>query len=221
MKKLSFLIIVLIFNSLFSFGQEAIYAVVQNDTVTIWHVETERNCASAYKMEFEIDGTDINLYEVDTVGPIALCLCYFDLSATLTDLAPGNYNVDVYSVGDWASANDTTFWGSTGFTILSGDGLPQLISNSQSDCYDLTSIADHSSTDPVLVYPNPAEGYIYFNSKNDYVQVQIRNTMGQIVIGEENFKSKSKINISGLQAGIYFITIKSSGFERIEKFIKR
>jgi hypothetical protein len=218
MKKLSFLFVVFIFSNLFSFSQEAIYAVVQNDTVTIWHVETERNCAARYKMEFDIIDYKINLFEFDT-GTSANCLCYFDLSATLANLLPGYYEVDVFSFRQ--TFNDTTYLGSTSFTISSGDGLPQFLSYSQSDCYDPTSIDDHSSSEAVQVCPNLAEGCIYIDSENDNVQVHIRNAMGQLVIAEEFFKNNSKINLTGLQAGIYFITIKSSGNERIMKFIKR
>ncbi|HPC35824.1 MAG TPA: hypothetical protein P5268_02845 [Candidatus Marinimicrobia bacterium] len=41
-------------------------AVVQHDTVTISHIQTERNCAARFVLEAEIAGTDILVIERDT-----------------------------------------------------------------------------------------------------------------------------------------------------------
>jgi len=221
MKKLLFLFALIFCLSIFSFSQEAIYAVVQNDTVTIWHVETERNCGSAYKMEFDINGNDITLYQVDTVGAILFCMCHFDLSATLTNLLPGYYEVDVYSVGDGTSANDTTFWGSTSFTILSGDGIPQLLANTQSDCYDPTSIKEPEFNNLVKLFPNPADEYIIIEMENNDFNVQVEDILGNVVIVQESYENKTRIDLSEIQAGIYFITVNSSENKIVRKFIKR
>lgn len=221
MKKLLFLFAIILGHSIVSFGQEDIFAVVENDTVTIWHVETERNCASAYKMEFDIIGNDINLYQIDTVGPIVYCVCSFDLSATLTNLTPGIYNVDVYSLYDGFSANDTTFWGSTSFLISSGDGIPQLLTNTQSPCYDPTSIENQHSNNIIKLFPNPAEEHIYVETGTDNYQVQIKNILGQVIIEEESFEKKIKIDLTEIQPGVYFISISSSETEIIRKIVKR
>jgi hypothetical protein len=221
MKKLLLLFALIFCLNLFSFSQEAIYAVVQNDTVTIWHIEAFRNCASAYDMQFEIDGNKINLYQVDTVGAIAYCMCYFDLSGTITNLLPGYYEVDVFSVGDATSANDTTFWGSTSFTILSGDGMPQLLANTQSDCYDPTSVKEPELNTLIKLFPNPADEFIYIESDYDELQFQIMDILGKVVIMQESYENKTEIDLSEIQSGIYFITINSSENKIIKKFIKR
>jgi hypothetical protein len=219
MKKLLFLFAIIVGHSLSSFGQEAIYAVVENDTVTIWHIEAFRNCASAYDMQFEIDGNKINLYQVDTVGPIALCMCYFDLSATLTDLLPGYYEVDVYSF--WNAYNDTTFCGSTSFSILSGDGMPQLLANTQSDCYDPTLIIEPEINNLIKLFPNPADEFIYIETEKNGFQVQVMDLLGKEVIQHKSSENSTKVDLSGLQAGIYFLTFKSTGNIIVKKFIKQ
>lgn len=113
--------------------QDSIYAVAIDDSVTIWHKYTNRNCATIFGMDVQINGNHIDLYEVDLYGQIAYCMCNFNLSATITDLDPGFYTVDVYSseaMNNW----DTVYWGSTDFTILSGQGNPQLTGEFQSSC---------------------------------------------------------------------------------------
>ncbi len=220
MKKLLFLFVIIVGHSFASFGQEAIYAVVENDTVTIWHIEANRNCASFYESQIEFDGNLINWYQVDIDPSVAYCMCNFDLSATLTNLLPGYYEVDVYSIGDESSSNDTTFWDSTSFTILSGDGMPQLISNYQSDCFNPTSIKEAVLNDNIKLYPNPADEFIYIESDYNELQFQIKDILGKVVINQESYENKTKIDLSDLQVGIYFITIKSLGNKIVKKFIK-
>jgi len=116
-----------------AFTQDLIYATVADDSVTIHHDETERNCGSLYMMGFEIDGNNIAIYETDT-GFYAFCMCYFDLSLSINDLTSGDYQVDIYSIENYTP--DTIYWGSTSFSIAgSGSGNPQITSNYQSYCY--------------------------------------------------------------------------------------
>ncbi|MCF8368974.1 MAG: T9SS type A sorting domain-containing protein [Bacteroidales bacterium] len=216
-----FLVFIILFCSQFpSKGQEAIYAIVENDTVTIWHVETYRNCASSYVMEFGINGNEINLFQVDTIGPIALCMCYFDLSATLTNLLPAYYEVDVYSVGDGTSINDTTFWGSTSFTILSGDGLSELIAGSQSPCYDPNEIKEIEFAAQVKVYPNPAVDYIIIEFPLESVQVCVKDILGNTVISEENYRNNSRIDLTDIKKGFYFVCVLSEGKMAVKKIFR-
>ena len=115
--------------------QGIISAEVSADSVTVWHIGSERNCATVFGMEMTLTGNHIKLLENDLYGDLAYCMCNFDLSAGIGNLTAGDYTVDVYSreaINNW----DTVYWGSTFFTILNaGQGPPQIISEYQSDCY--------------------------------------------------------------------------------------
>jgi hypothetical protein len=133
----SLLFLILLFFSFHIFAQDLIYTEIVGDTVIIHHDETERNCASLYEIDFNIEDNLISLYEIDTAGQLAFCVCHFDLSAKISGLEPGNYFVDVFSAeGGPPNFPDTLFWGSTSFTIEdSGSGYPQISNSIQSDCY--------------------------------------------------------------------------------------
>lgn len=220
MKKLTLIILSLLYSSLLSFGQEAIYTIVENDTVTIWHIEALRNCASTYEMQFEFDGNLINWYQVDIDPSVAYCICNFDLNTELTNLTPGYYEVDVYSVNDDIYANDTTFWGSTSFTILYGDGMPQLLSSYQSMCYDPAAIERYGENKSFSIYPIPAKDYIIVEKSYHYSNIQITDMLGNQVLAISCHESKTNIDISELLPGVYFLNIISINDRLTKRFIK-
>jgi len=132
-RKLFTILFIFAFN-LTTFAQQGeIYTEVNADSVTIWHVKTERNCASIFGMEIEFDDYHLDLIEVDSFG-LANCLCYFDLFAGIGNLSAGDYTVDIWGTGLFYNL-DTVFWGSTTFTIIEGgQGQPQINSEYQSEC---------------------------------------------------------------------------------------
>ena len=58
-----------------------------------------------------------------------------------------------------------------------------------------------------MIYPNPASGYVYINTNNP-ANYQIYNTQGKMVLNG-NTQNTTKIDISLLPAGAYFIKIIS------------
>ncbi len=96
---------------------DQIFTTINNDTVTIWHTGTNRNCCSLFDMQVAINGNMITVTESDTASELCYCTCDFDLSVSLTGLENGFYVVEIYG-------NDVgyqAYWGSTSFTI--GDGF--------------------------------------------------------------------------------------------------
>jgi hypothetical protein len=59
------------------------------------------------------------------------------------------------------------------------------------------------------VYPNPANGFINIDSKNEkIVSVDVINVLGKIVISKKD-SSINQLNMSNLSEGVYFMKIKS------------
>jgi len=83
-----------------------------------------------------------------------------------------------------------------------------------------TSINENNSnTKTISIFPNPAntEINIVFPS-SDNAQIEISNVMGEVVIKKEN---KSKIDISNLTNGLYFIRIIQGQKRNVQKLIKQ
>ena len=72
----------------------------------------------------------------------------------------------------------------------------------------------------VKIFPNPVQDYVNIESDKNFIAYEILDESGKLVLNKD-FKS-SKINISNLKAGLYFIKLKSLDNEtNIVKFIKK
>ena len=68
-------------------------------TVTIKHLDANYNCASKLQLMITVSGFEILAKEVITnPGELARCMCDYDLSVPVTNLAPGTYKVTVQDV---------------------------------------------------------------------------------------------------------------------------
>ena len=71
----------------------------------------------------------------------------------------------------------------------------------------------------VSIYPNPTSGFLYLSSKNEIQTIEIVDQQGRIVDFEKK-KDMTKINLSHLESGIYFIKIATNEKEDIFKVNK-
>ena len=69
------------------------------------------------------------------------------------------------------------------------------------------------------LYPNPAKEYIELVNLESYNQIEIFNSVGQKVLHFNDFQD-SKINITELLPGMYFLRIKIKNTSSNFKFIK-
>ena len=65
-------------------------------------------------------------------------------------------------------------------------------------------------------YPNPTEGIILFNNYNEPFDLIIYDIKGRIVVEHNNYSSQ-ELNISKLNAGIYFMQINNLYTQKIIK----
>ncbi|HOK37623.1 MAG TPA: T9SS type A sorting domain-containing protein [Bacteroidales bacterium] len=71
------------------------------------------------------------------------------------------------------------------------------------------------------IYPNPASDILNIFSKEIISNIEISNICGQIVKSIDLSDNSIIVNISELEAGIYFIKINKNGNIEIQKFIKQ
>ena len=131
MKQIAIFILIILLTVVYP--QENIFVTIESDTVTVWHIGTNRNCCSLFDMNVQVDDSIITVTEVDT-GAYCFCECLFDLSVSITGLDPGTYTVEVFGTDSIYQ----TYWGSTSFTL---DSIA-LVSSSNSGC--ITSRDDTS-----------------------------------------------------------------------------
>lgn len=80
----------------------------------------------------------------------------------------------------------------------------------------LTGITQRNANDH-FVYPNPASGFIQLSGDN-ISSVKILNQAGLTVL-HQNTNKETRVDISGLSAGVYFVMITSEEVVSVEKLI--
>jgi Leucine-rich repeat (LRR) protein len=84
----------------------------------------------------------------------------------------------------------------------------------------ITSLDENESISKQVLYPNPAITHInvdlYANA-----QVNIVNSIGELVYSKLFNKGTSELNVENLNAGLYFVEIKYADFSTVEKLVVR
>jgi uncharacterized protein (DUF2141 family) len=74
------------------------------DTILVVHKDAYYNCCSKIKVNVKGTSNGFDLSEYD-VGDICRCMCYFDVTTTISDLSPGTYLIRYFDIdGDLAGS---------------------------------------------------------------------------------------------------------------------
>ena len=125
---------------------------------------------------------------------------------------------------DWGSAgsNDYIFGLSAGsytVTVTDGSGC---VATATAIVSEPLSIGELDNSIELLLYPNPNNGtFVVSISKEGNYNVVVRNVIGQTKENVDLNGTNKEISLNSIEAGIYFVTIKSEGFEKTEKIIVR
>tara|TARA_B100000809_G_scaffold92076_1_gene90575 strand:+ start:9877 stop:11136 length:1260 start_codon:yes stop_codon:yes gene_type:complete len=80
-----------------------------------------------------------------------------------------------------------------------------------------TGIQSYKNTNNAIIYPNPAKDFIQIKTNLEYNSVYIIDVTGKTI---KQFNSLSKIDITSLSKGIYFIKLIGEEILEVKKFIK-
>jgi hypothetical protein len=82
-----------------------------------------------------------------------------------------------------------------------------------------TSIQENAETN-ISMYPNPATNMVNINLNGDYndATVVIYDTEGRAVINQV-FNGQTEVNVSSLEAGIYFVKINTKTMNEVRKLV--
>ncbi len=82
-------------------------------------------------------------------------------------------------------------------------------------------IAETNKEEPIFsVYPNPAYDYLFTSSSisNEKIKsIELKNMLGEKMMDMEN---NSRVSVSDLPKGVYFIIFKTLNYQSVQKFIK-
>lgn len=155
-------------------------------------------------------------------GPTAFCL---GSSVTLSNIYLGALQYQWYNNGLAISGatNDSLVVTLTGtYTLSVNNGICETLSPIMDVLVTNCSGISESEQNKVMVAPNPASDYITLNIANGiaYTKMSIIEATGKILREySENISGKTKIDVSELSSGIYFIKLTGSS-ESVIRFIK-
>lgn len=117
------------------------------------------------------------------------------------------------------SEKDTFYVNKINYDKIEINKGPNVISLCEINNVDVISSVNNEIND-VLLFPNPAEDFLFLSFENfNYDNLEIYDILGNKVIVESILYRSSpyKIDISGLNAGVYYLRIKDKNYKFIKK----
>ncbi len=193
-----------------------VYVSYSSEETTLLTIKGTGNLSAAYMGLYDVDllakDCEINLITEETWGLYG----YGDNNFTFNN-AKVHVIADSYAIGDFTSLNlidceivqpvnalITSIAGYSSSFVCNSDGTAAtevLIDRVEGVAQNESSILN--------VYPNPANDVIRVNGLNGTEEVNIINTLGQVVKSERLSDGQS-INISDLSAGVYMLRSQNS-----------
>jgi len=112
------------------------------------------------------------------------------------------------------SPSVTTVYSVTGTDSLSCRNTSQ-ITISVTAC---TNIVDHAVSDEITLYPNPSSGLIHIDSKGNF-EMKVFTLTGQLVFEKQLIIGENEVNLSFLNAGLYFVKFLGSEYAQTVKIL--
>ncbi len=80
-----------------------------------------------------------------------------------------------------------------------------------------------SNKNNILIYPNPTNDKFIIQIENQNVSynLEILNTIGQVVLTKKIINSIEQVDLSGQVAGVYFVKLQSENSMIVRKIIKQ
>lgn len=119
---------------------DRIHAVVAEDTVTVFHDAAAYNCCMD-SVTYSVAQTSgrIEIVETERLTNFCTCLCCFDLSVQVEDVAPGTYAL-VLSWHDDETGQDEV-WSEEIIVLGGGQGHAFVASSSSSGCLPMPGVS--------------------------------------------------------------------------------
>ena len=150
-----------------------------------------------------------------------------DLKAQFNDLTPGTTHW-MWKFGDGDSSEEKspshTYREYGTYKVCLTTGNNQYLGTTCENLLLSVNPALHSGN-PVLVYPNPTNGKLFLRFYRVFssAEVRVSDQYGRLVffqdISSPNLSSASKIDLSMLTSGVYFVRVKCENYSKVWKII--
>lgn len=168
-------------------------------------------------LNWQVLGTanDLNWYNSDRT-PGSDCYNCVGAQWTGTDASLKEYSYDLSALNSETNISFRFVFHSDKFTVNEGVIIDNL---------SLEGTLDISEFDAKVfrIYPNPSTGIFNITAKAmDRFDYQITDITGKTILGARNIETRNQLHsldLSGLQSGIYFITLRSGLQETIKKLV--
>ena len=192
------------------------------DTIVIWDTNINVNCATSYVPEVTRIQDSITIVERDTAKRYATCLCFFDVTVSLTGLIPGNYHVTIHRTVHHL-AGDTIFSvGSINFSVGAGSGLPLNTRIYSGACHQepISSVFESGGAGHYALlanYPNPFNPTTlirYSIPTAGFVSIEVYDALGRLLSSlmreqKEAGNYEMQFDASTYKSGAYFCRLVS------------
>jgi len=192
------------------------------DTIVVWNTNINVNCATSYVPEVTRIQDSITIVERDTAKRYATCLCFFDVTVSLTGLIPGNYHVTIYRTVHHLTGDTIFSVGSINFSVGAGSGLPLNTRIYSGACHQdpISSVFESGVAGNYALlanYPNPfnPKTSIHYSIPNSgLVSIEIYDALGRLVstlVHEKKEAGNYEVQFDGsaYESGAYFCRLVS------------
>lgn len=162
--------------------------------------------------EAEVDGYGTLITPVGTYTD-ALRIHIFKTIVDDDQGAISNMTQDIYM---WLKAG--TFHELANVQITYSDG--EAMGSSYYTGATSVGLASNISTNPLVLYPNPAQDIVSLKYDSKINNIEVYDINGRSIAVASN-PTNHTIDVSGLNAGIYYVHVYSNNNESVEKLVKR
>lgn len=113
----------------------------------------------------------------------------------------------------------------TVYTVTADNGCGTATASVSLNVVTCTGVNELSGSENILLYPNPADDFLHIVIPNELLSfvtsIEIRDALGRLVLKETQSGDITKIDLSHMEHGIYFIQISAKDkLIRSEKIVK-
>ena len=208
---------------------ETIYAIVHGDTVTIWSRNAEVVCGSLYRFDVRTSNDTVTVCQVDTASSHSTCMCFVQLSVSLTGLQTGHYVVPVYRT-DYVP-DTLKLVGFTEFTIDSSStsaiqlSYQSLCSQTPQSVRDWRSRPERFALHQCFPNPfNPSTTIVLEVPERSHVKLDVYDVLGRtvaVLIDEVLSPGihERTMNATNISSGTYFCRLSADGFVQVQRML--
>jgi hypothetical protein len=201
---------------------DSLYVWVAGDSVSIWDVNANENCASLFVSSLTLSHDTLTWVQMDTVGPIARCICNFDMRVSMTGLARGAYVARIFRDRrkEYHYPGDTLMYiGSVVFGVNASAGSFAARAMYQSECTHASAVDGNVALVPAALslrnYPNPfnPKTIVHFHLPVDSkVKLGVYDVLGRevaVLLDERKTAGVYTVSFDGTghSSGAYFCRV--------------